>query len=176
MLSKSACECNPEGSNGESCSNSGQCECKDNVEGLPCDHCKDDHFGFPDCKSCECHEEGSDGLDCNLHGKCACKEHVTGDKCDQCQEGYQTHPLCDQCDSTHYGYPDCQACTCNGEGSEGRECNQETGECKCKANIEGKDCDSCKEGTFGFPDCKGNIISFHLDKRGFEIIRIFLRM
>ena len=45
-----ACECNAEGSIGTACSDSGQCDCKDNVEGLPCDHCKDEHFGFPTCE------------------------------------------------------------------------------------------------------------------------------
>lgn len=50
MIPILACECNSEGSKSNACSDSGQCECKDNVEGLPCDHCKDEHFGFPTCE------------------------------------------------------------------------------------------------------------------------------
>ena len=45
------CNCNTEGSfDSVGCSDSGQCECLDNVEGLTCDHCKDMHFGFPYCE------------------------------------------------------------------------------------------------------------------------------
>ena len=44
-----ACKCNQEGSQSTACSDSGQCFCKDNVEGQSCDHCTDNHFGYPTC-------------------------------------------------------------------------------------------------------------------------------
>ena len=46
-----ACECNTEGSISSDCTDSGQCECKNNVEGVSCDYCKPGYFGFPDCQS-----------------------------------------------------------------------------------------------------------------------------
>ena len=44
------CGCDDDGSNGFGCSDSGQCDCLDNVEGLTCDHCRDLHYGFPFCQ------------------------------------------------------------------------------------------------------------------------------
>ena len=44
-----ACECDNDGSTGIGCSDSGQCACKENVEGEHCDHCTDNHHDFPNC-------------------------------------------------------------------------------------------------------------------------------
>ena len=44
------CNCHPEGSNGIACDDkSGQCDCKDNIEGLECTNCTDKHYNFPNC-------------------------------------------------------------------------------------------------------------------------------
>ena len=45
----SACECDIDGSTGISCSDSGQCACKENIEGVPCDRCTVNHYDFPNC-------------------------------------------------------------------------------------------------------------------------------
>ena len=63
-----------------------------------------------------------------------------------------------QCDSCiqpgFYGFPMCQRCDCHPTGtdphhSNGGHCNQQDGQCPCKANVMGRRCDTCKESTFG---------------------------
>ena len=105
-----ACDCNILGVKDQSisCADSGQCNCKDTIEGMKCDHCKDNFYGFPTCSPCQCHVQASNGLDCTGQGICSCKQNVAGDKCDQCRVGYKGHPTCDQCDDTYFGYPSCK--------------------------------------------------------------------
>ena len=38
------------GSKDSSCSENGQCDCMENIEGDKCDACKNGYFRFPDCK------------------------------------------------------------------------------------------------------------------------------
>ena len=46
-----ACGCNTIGSKSTVCDKmSGQCTCKDNIEGLTCGSCIDGRFGFPFCE------------------------------------------------------------------------------------------------------------------------------
>ena len=43
-----------------SCSlESGQCYCKDNVEGRACDHCTYGSYAYPHCESCDCELKGT---------------------------------------------------------------------------------------------------------------------
>lgn len=56
------------------------------------------------------------------------------------------------CNTTYFGYPNCQSCNCNMEGSKSTECS-ETGQCNCRANFTGKTCDRCAPGYFLFPEC-----------------------
>ena len=170
-----ACECDSEGSTATTCSDSGQCDCRDNVEGITCDHCMDNTFGFPDCQPCDCNADGSDGLDCNFHGICTCKPHATGDKCDQCKTGYTNFPACDQCDAGHFGYPDCKPCTCDERGSKNMICNPVTGDCEClNENVSGSHCVDCKAGSYGFPTCSGTFtdLPFNLIYRSNRIRKL----
>ena len=43
----------------------------------------------------------------------------------------------------------CKECNCNTAGSEGTNCDQNTGACVCKKNVQGTLCGTCKSG-FGF--------------------------
>ena len=43
-----------------SCSlQSGQCYCKENVEGRACDHCTYGSYAYPHCESCDCDLRGT---------------------------------------------------------------------------------------------------------------------
>ena len=46
------------------------------------------------------------------------------------------------------------ACDCNVNGSIGISCGNSTGQCSCKANIEGTTCDHCKDRFYDFPTCQ----------------------
>ncbi|XP_063049256.1 laminin subunit alpha-2-like, partial [Engraulis encrasicolus] len=83
---------------------------------------------------------------CNLNtGCCACREQFTGEKCNECKLGRRD-------------FPQCIACECNAAGSTADTCDVEqgvcacadrTGQCSCKANVQGLSCDACRAGTFG---------------------------
>lgn len=77
---------------------------------------------------------------------CKCKERVTGRICDQCVEGFwNLRP------SNKLG---CSECTCNRTGTVsgvGR-CDQKSGQCLCRANVEGRGCDKCVTGSFALRD------------------------
>ena len=46
----SACNCNTEGSNGETCDVNGVCSCKANIINDKCDTCQAGLFNFPTCE------------------------------------------------------------------------------------------------------------------------------
>ena len=83
-----ACNCNKSGSKNIECSKALQCNCKENIKGLSCNSCIDNHFGFPQCQSCQCDQNGSVNLNCDDHGKCSCKTLSTGNKCNKCVSEY----------------------------------------------------------------------------------------
>ncbi|KAJ7402273.1 hypothetical protein BTVI_87954 [Pitangus sulphuratus] len=76
-----------------------------------------------------------------IGGQCNCKRHVSGRQCNQCQEGFY---------NLQQSNPDgCSPCNCNTSGTVNGDitCHQNSGQCKCKANVIGLRCDSC---NFGF--------------------------
>lgn len=94
------------------------------------------------CKDCDCDHTGSIGHSCDLYsGQCMCREGFTGRQCDRCAVGY-------------FGYPSCERCGCNRDGSlvsnhsEPIPCDSE-GQCPCKVLVTGLKCDQCTESTFG---------------------------
>ena len=44
----------------------------------------------------------------------------------------------------------CSACECNEEGSEGVDCDDNSGKCNCNANIVGDKCTQCAAEHFAF--------------------------
>ncbi|XP_059150956.1 laminin subunit alpha-3-like [Physella acuta] len=107
------------------------------------------------CIACNCEVLGvvDNNLTCSQTdtppspiGQCYCKNLVTGRRCDSCVPGY-------------YGLisgptpGNCTPCNCNLDGTVGQSntCNQTSGQCPCKPNIEGVTCNACKNGFFSFP-------------------------
>ncbi|KAG3258086.1 usherin, transcript variant X1 [Ictidomys tridecemlineatus] len=131
----------------------GVCDaCQHNTTGRNCELCKD-HFFRPVgadpsaidvCKSCDCDKAGTRNrsLLCDLiGGQCNCKRHVSGRQCNQCQNGFYNLQELD---------PDgCSPCNCNTSGTVDGDitCHQNSGQCKCKANVIGLRCNHC---NFGF--------------------------
>ncbi|CAH1787412.1 unnamed protein product [Owenia fusiformis] len=138
------CNCSRAGSLASSsynCQNStGQCECKQNVEGRACDVCKDFHWNLaledPDgCKVCDCDPVGtynSSNL-CDKHtGTCICKSNTEGRKCSECKPGAFNLTISN---------PDgCDPCDCDPGASEDTTCHETIGTCTCKQYLTGRDC------------------------------------
>ncbi|NXO10183.1 USH2A protein, partial [Oriolus oriolus] len=131
----------------------GVCDnCQHNTAGRNCELCKDFHYrqagadlsAIDVCKPCDCYATGTKykSLLCdNIGGQCNCKRHVSGRQCNQCQEGFY---------NLQQSNPDgCSPCNCNTSGTVNGDitCHQNSGQCKCKANVIGLRCDSC---NFGF--------------------------
>lgn len=73
----------------------GQCDCKDNVQGLACTECKKGSYNLQrsnplGCENCNCNTYGVIGglVICDVRGQCPCKLHVTGIQCTRCKTGY----------------------------------------------------------------------------------------
>ncbi|XP_042733401.1 laminin subunit alpha-2 isoform X5 [Lagopus leucura] len=141
------CACSQFGNNCDPIS--GRCICPPNTIGEMCDKCAPNHWGHDivhGCKPCDCSLIGALSSQCDLNtGCCFCRPEFSGDKCTECRLGY-------------WNYPQCIACQCVLSGTDPRSCDTDlgtcscvnhTGQCSCKANVEGVHCDRCKSGTFG---------------------------
>ncbi|XP_048212729.1 usherin [Perognathus longimembris pacificus] len=127
-------------------------DCQHNTSGRNCELCKDYFFresgadpsAMDVCKACDCDKAGTrrGSLLCEkIGGQCNCKRHVSGRECNQCQNGFYNLQELD---------PDgCSPCNCNTSGTVDGDitCHQNSGQCKCKANVIGLRCDQC---NFGF--------------------------
>ncbi|KAM6979742.1 laminin subunit beta-3 [Aplochiton taeniatus] len=142
-----------------------QCECQHNTAGLNCERCADLYNDLPwrpaevgnthMCQRCECNNHAqSCHFDPAVYeasgrrsgGVCeGCMHHTTGPKCDRCAPGYQPNPR------SRTDRPDaCIRCPCSAEGTlNGGQCEDSTGSCKCKANVESPSCDRCRMGFYG---------------------------
>uniref|UniRef100_A0A8C1NQ00 Uncharacterized protein n=1 Tax=Cyprinus carpio TaxID=7962 RepID=A0A8C1NQ00_CYPCA len=143
---------------------SGVCDCQHNTAGVNCDRCDDLHNDLPwkpaengnthTCKRCECNDhadrchfdaERYEATGRRSGGVCDyCTHHTTGPNCERCADYYYRNPLSD------IRSPDtCLRCLCSAAGSvNGGQCDAQTGECVCKANVEGDGCDRCKAGYY----------------------------
>ncbi|KAJ7999470.1 hypothetical protein DPEC_G00194760 [Dallia pectoralis] len=148
---------------------SAQCECQHNTAGVNCERCADLYNNRPwraaeesnthTCQRCECNNHA---LRCRFDpavyeasgrrsgGVCeGCLHHTTGPKCDRCAPGYQPNPRSsmDRPDACIVSRSDC---SCNAEGAENQGlCDDITGACRCKANVEGSSCNRCVTGYYG---------------------------
>ncbi|XP_032815544.2 laminin subunit alpha-5 [Petromyzon marinus] len=137
------CECHGAGSLGPDCEPlGGQCRCRANVIGRQCTRCATGHYGFPHCRPCEC----SGRLCDETTGGCICPQRTLLPECTQCEPlSFACHPLVG-----------CEECACAGEGTlnpQPASCDSRTGQCRCKANVSGRQCDQCLPGFFQYPDC-----------------------
>ncbi|XP_034935622.1 agrin-like isoform X2 [Chelonus insularis] len=97
-----------------------------------------DGAGCP--SSCNCNKLGSVSDTCNPEtGQCECKPGVGGLKCDRCMPGYWGLPKISE------GHPGCIPCGCSLFGSVRDDCEQMTGRCVCKPEIQGQKCTICTD-------------------------------
>ncbi|XP_077385629.1 laminin subunit beta-3 [Festucalex cinctus] len=142
-----------------------QCDCQHNTAGVNCERCDDLYNDLPwrpaeqgnthTCRRCECNNHAQrcrfdqalyEASGRRTGGVCeGCLHHTTGPKCDQCVAGYQLNP------NSQMDRPDaCIRCVCNADGTvSGGRCDDNTGLCQCKMNVEGPRCDRCKRGYYG---------------------------
>lgn len=138
-------------------------DCMHNTQGENCQECKPFFFQDPNrdirdpeiCQPCDCDSFGSlnrglcegvtDSVLNTVAGRCMCKRYVTGERCDTCISNYWN--LRDE-------NPDgCEACACNPLGTLGDYgCDQETGICRCKRYVTGRNCDECYAGFWGLSE------------------------
>lgn len=102
LLFGADCECLAAGSMGGSlkCDNvTGQCMCKQNVEGRQCDACRDGFYSLNSsdpngCRLCECSPIGSESPVCDKQtGFCSCKRFIIGWQCDKVDRDAYIPPL-----------------------------------------------------------------------------------
>ncbi|XP_059520740.1 laminin subunit beta-2 isoform X1 [Myotis daubentonii] len=151
------CDCDPMGSrDGGRCDPhddpalglvSGQCRCKDHVVGPRCQQCRDGYFGLSasdpmGCQRCQCDARGTvpGATPCDpKSGTCFCKRLVTGHGCTRCLPG-------------HWGLSHdmlgCRPCDCDVGGAVDPQCNEATGQCRCRPHMVGRRCDQVQSGYF----------------------------
>ncbi|XP_027764587.1 basement membrane-specific heparan sulfate proteoglycan core protein, partial [Empidonax traillii] len=146
-----ASECHPD---------TGVCQgCRDHTEGPRCDKCQPGYYGDAtrgtpgDCQPCPCHGPHGDSQVTKI-----CFEDTDGQPtCSACAPGHSGR-LCERCLPGYVGDPPrgqpCQVpsvpggqCQCDPRGSTGEGCDA-SGQCRCKANVEGPHCATCRAHHF----------------------------
>uniref|UniRef100_A0A8P4KP52 Laminin, gamma 3 n=1 Tax=Dicentrarchus labrax TaxID=13489 RepID=A0A8P4KP52_DICLA len=145
--------------------------CPTGQTGMRCQMCEDGYYGDPLgqsgparlCVRCDCNgnvDFNAVGICDHITGRCVkCLGHTEGDHCQRCRRGfygdalnqtvgqkckpYKLNPLLKY-------FPVFLRCKCNPIGSASVVCHPITGQCVCRAGVEGRLCDSCRAGFFGF--------------------------
>lgn len=140
-------------------------ECPVGYVGAACELCADGYYGNPTgiggpvqaCQACDC----NGNVDLNAVGNCnrttgdclKCIHNTAGPHCDQCLPGFFGDPF-----ASPHGQ--CEQCSCYPRGTEQTDngvnmCDQQTGNCHCKANVIGRDCNECKNGYWNIMSGNG---------------------
>ncbi|KAM8891532.1 laminin subunit beta-4 isoform 2-T2 [Spinachia spinachia] len=140
------CDCDRVGSEGGGLCDalSGQCVCKENVEGRRCDQCRVGFFSLREdnpagCQACRCHVLGSLGSCDKLTGNCDCHHLASGPECDQCVDGFWGLGTS--------GFR-CSPCDCDAGGAHSNMCSPQDGQCHCLPNMGGQRCSDPSSGFF----------------------------
>jgi len=114
-----------------------------------CDSCKDGYCNLnqnnPDgCVPCNCDPIKSTSAVCDPQsGQCRCLPNVQGLACSLCSNGYYFDSVITS---------SCQPCVCDigtlTDGVKYLQCNQTTGQCPCKQNVQGVNCNTCSNGFY----------------------------
>ncbi|KAF6021171.1 hypothetical protein EB796_020517 [Bugula neritina] len=145
------------------CDEKGVCACKDNVIGDKCDTCAPHYYGlntYGECLPCKCTEFGTiSGSVCDDDmGQCHCKVTTFGRTCSQCIESYYSFPSAwDE---------ECLACNCVLGSSTNSHCSEDTGQCDCLPNLEGRTCSLVKSGFY----LPSPLIEFGLDSTDCSVV------
>ncbi|XP_069587314.1 laminin subunit alpha-3 [Ranitomeya imitator] len=141
-------ECDPVGT---LTSQAGHCQCLPRVEGTTCDHCKPLFWNLDEdnpqgCIDCSCDVEGTiSGIgECHQsEGACDCKANTCSTSCGTCRDGYFYLE-----GKNYFG---CRGCQCDVGGAVSHLCDESTGKCRCRNNIEGQNCNQPNQNYY-FPD------------------------
>ncbi|ULT96990.1 hypothetical protein L3Y34_005063 [Caenorhabditis briggsae] len=130
-----------------------QCNCKPGYTGDRCDRCDAGYFGQPQqvggsCEPCQCNGNNNltDSRACHpVSGDCyLCEQNTDGRHCEWCAQWFYGDAV---------SAKNCSSCECDQCGSQ--YCDNRSGGCECKTNVEGDSCDRCKPDHWGFSKCQG---------------------
>ncbi|XP_077419247.1 usherin isoform X1 [Vanacampus margaritifer] len=148
------CACDINGTVPEGVCNlqTGQCPCREGVEGMQCNNCAPNYFNtssdihnasLQGCAPCTCDPRGTvAGSVCDsTTGQCVCTPTRYGKDCSTCRPGFYLSS----------GQNMCVECDCHPMGAVKRKCETQTGQCLCShPSVGGRRCDHCQETFFGF--------------------------
>uniref|UniRef100_A0A7N6BTS6 Laminin, beta 4 n=1 Tax=Anabas testudineus TaxID=64144 RepID=A0A7N6BTS6_ANATE len=129
-----SCDCDPAGSQGGGLCDAltGQCVCKENVEGQRCNRCKHGFFGL--------RQDNADGLACcNVESGSQFSYNLSHLPCFCVQEGFW---------GLGNSVYKCSPCDCDIGGAHSNMCSQEDGQCECLPNMIGRHCSDPAPGYF----------------------------
>ncbi|XP_075319241.1 usherin [Odontesthes bonariensis] len=130
----------------------GQCPCKEGVEGTQCTSCVHNYYNrsidlengsSQGCVPCICDPRGTvTGSVCDsTTGQCVCVPTRYGKDCSSCRLGFYLSP----------DHGACLECDCHPMGALQRDCESQAGLCVCAyPSVGGRRCDQCRENFFGF--------------------------
>ncbi|XP_070842368.1 usherin [Chaetodon trifascialis] len=130
----------------------GQCPCREGVEGTRCTNCAHSYYNrslhlqtglSQGCVPCICDPRGTVlGSVCDsTTGQCVCVPTRYGQDCSSCRPGFYLSPYQSMC----------VECDCHPMGALQRGCESQTGQCVCAhPSVGGQRCDQCREMFFGF--------------------------
>uniref|UniRef100_A0A5F9CNP8 Basement membrane-specific heparan sulfate proteoglycan core protein n=1 Tax=Oryctolagus cuniculus TaxID=9986 RepID=A0A5F9CNP8_RABIT len=140
----------------------GACQgCQHHTEGPRCQQCQPGYYGDAqqgtpqDCQPCPCYGAPAAGqaahtcfLDTDGHPTCdACSPGHSGRLCERCAPGYHGNPSQGQPCQRDGQVPEPIGCGCDPQGSVSSQCDA-TGQCQCKAQVEGLTCSHCRPHHF----------------------------